>query len=134
MKWKLDNVVERHRESPYTFYLPSQHVLSQLKVGDLVKLIFMAEETLENGCEAERMWVEIIERKDSEFRGKLDNKPYYLDSPQYGDLIDFNLIHICDTQLDDPHSNDMDFFFDKRVTVSNDVLSRNEFNFLLRFE
>lgn len=28
----------------------------------------------------------------------------------------------------------MDYYFDNKVTVSNDVLLRNEFNFMLRFE
>ncbi|HWO78437.1 MAG TPA: DUF2185 domain-containing protein [Bacillus sp. (in: firmicutes)] len=134
MKWKLDSVVDRHKESPYTFYLPSDHVLNQLKAGDLVKLMFMAEEALDNGYEGERMWVEILERNGSEFRGKLMNKPYYLQSLQYGDLIHFNRIHICDTQLDDPYAIDMNYYLDNKVTVSNDVLSRNEFNMMLRFE
>lgn len=134
MKWKLDSAVDLHKESPYTFYLPSDYVLNQLKAGDLVKLIFMAEETLDNGYEGERMWVEILERNDSEFRGKLMNKPHYLESLHYGDLIHFSLVHICDTQLDDPYAMDMDYYLDKKVTVSNDVLSRNEFNLMLRFE
>ncbi|WP_314588324.1 DUF2185 domain-containing protein [Paenibacillus terrigena] len=134
MKWKLDSVVKLHKESPYTFYLPSDQVISQLKVGDLVKLIFMAEETFDNGCNAERMWVEILERNESDFLGKLANQPYYLSSLQYGDMIDFKSEHICSTQLDDPNSKDMDYYFDKKITVSNDVLSRNEFNFMLRFE
>lgn len=80
------------------------------------------------------MWVEIIERTESDFRGKLVNQPFYLKSLQYGDIINFNSIHICSTQLDDPHSKEMDYYFDNKVTVSNDVLLRNEFNFMLRFE
>ncbi|NQX64751.1 DUF2185 domain-containing protein [Paenibacillus alba] len=134
MTWKLDSAVEIHKESPYTFYLPSDQVISQLKVGDLVKLIFMATETFDNGCQAERMWVEILERDETDFRGKLANQPYYLSSLQHGDLIDFKSEHICSTQLEDPYSKDMDYYFDKKITVSNDVLSRNEFNFMLRFD
>jgi len=134
MTWRLDNAVELHKEAPYTFYLPSEHVIEQLKAGDLVKLIFKSEVDLENGYDGERMWVEIIERTESDFRGKLVNQPFYLKSLQYGDIINFNLIHICSTQLDDPHSKEMDYYFDNKVTVSNDVLLRNEFNFMLRFE
>ncbi|MFE5321615.1 DUF2185 domain-containing protein [Paenibacillus sp. NPDC056579] len=134
MTWKFDNVVELHKESPYTFYLPSEHVIEQLKVGDLVKLIFLSDVTLENGYEGERMWVEIIERTELDFRGKLANQPFYLKSLQYGDIVNFKSIHICNTQLDDPHSKEMDYYFDNKVTVSNDVLLKNEFNFMLRFE
>ncbi|MBH5316520.1 DUF2185 domain-containing protein [Paenibacillus sp. GSMTC-2017] len=133
MTWKLDSVVELHKEAPYTFYLPSDQVIEKLTVGDLVKLIFMSIEELESEYNGERMWVEIISRNGSDFVGKLANQPHYLNSLQYGDLIDFNAIHICATKLDDPWSADMDYYFDNKVVVSNDVLSRNEFNFLLRF-
>lgn len=92
MTWRLDNAVELHKEAPYTFYLPSEHIIEQLKAGDLVKLIFKSEVDLENGYDGERMWVEIIERTESDFRGKLVNQPFYLKSLQYGDIINFNSI------------------------------------------
>jgi len=134
MTWKLDNAVELHKKSPYTFYLPSEQIVQQLQAGDKVKLIFMSETVLENGYEGERMWVEIMERAGNDFKGKLVNQPFYLDSLQYGDIIHFSSIHICNTQLDDPYSKEMDFYFENKITVSNDVLARNEFNFMLRFE
>lgn len=43
MTWYLDNVYELNKEAPYTFYLPSSEVLEKLKVGDLVKLIFVSK-------------------------------------------------------------------------------------------
>lgn len=41
MSWYLDNVYELNKESPYTCYVPSLEVLEKVKVGDLVKLIFV---------------------------------------------------------------------------------------------
>lgn len=43
MSWYLDNVYELNKEAPYTFYLPSSEVLAKLRVGDLVKLIFVSK-------------------------------------------------------------------------------------------
>ena len=43
MSWYLDNVYEINKEAPYTFYLPSSEVLEKLKIGDLVKLIFVSK-------------------------------------------------------------------------------------------
>lgn len=80
----------------------------------------------------ERMWVEILQRKGDLFKGKLQNEPIYIDSIFLGDEINFNAEHICDTQITDPSSINGDFYFEKKVTVSNDVLKRSEFNFLLR--
>ena len=41
-----------------TFLIPSQKD-QQLKLGDQVRLIFVLDTVLENGCRAERMWVEL---------------------------------------------------------------------------
>ncbi|WP_437342064.1 hypothetical protein [Exiguobacterium alkaliphilum] len=38
MKWYLDDVREMDAAAPYTFYIPSEEVLRQLKVGDLLTL------------------------------------------------------------------------------------------------
>lgn len=53
------------------FYLPSQELLLKLKVGDLVKIMF-----LEKDEGVERMWVIITNQQDiSQWTGKLDNDP-----------------------------------------------------------
>jgi len=132
MSWTLENIEECHKESPYTFYLPSNEVLSKLKVGDQVKLIFISDEVLDNGCRAERMWVEITEINGDFFRGMLRNSPHFMESPKHGDVIEFHSKHICSTLYEDPASRSMDVYFDSKVIVSNDVLERRQFNFMLR--
>ncbi|MGE7861475.1 immunity protein Imm33 domain-containing protein [Bacillus mobilis] len=131
MTWYLDNVYEINKEAPYTFYLPSPEVLEKLKVGDLVKLIFVSKNEEEDGFHGERMWVEITERNEKKFVGELDNDPYCLDL-KIGDTISFGIENICDTEYDDPASSDWDFYFDTKVIVSDDVLEKREFNFMLR--
>ncbi|MCH4566290.1 DUF2185 domain-containing protein [Bacillus sp. ES1-5] len=131
MTWYLDNVYEINKEAPYTFYLPSSEVLEKLKVGDLVKLIFVSKNEKEDGFHGERMWVVITERNEKMFVGELDNDPYHLDL-KIGDKISFGIENICDTEYDDPASSDWDFYFDTKVIVSDDVLEKREFNFMLR--
>lgn len=131
MGWSLDSVYDRNKESPYTFYVPSRAVIDFLTVGDMVKLIFLSDEEHEDYC-GERMWVEITQREGEAFVGTLANKPVYISSLQYGQEIRFTPEHICDTMYDDPESQAWDFYFDKKVIVSNDVLERREFNFLMR--
>ncbi|RSD28984.1 immunity protein Imm33 domain-containing protein [Mesobacillus subterraneus] len=133
MSWYLDNVYELNKESPYTFYLPSTEVLDQLEVGDSVKLIFTTEEADHDGFRGERMWVEITHINGTEFVGKLENEPHRLQLKR-GDEIPFKIENICDTEYEDPQSSDWDFYFDTLVTVSDDVLDKREFNFLLRDE
>lgn len=132
MSWYLDNVYELNEESPYTFYVPSQIILDNLTVGDLVKLIFVLREEQEDGLNAERMWVEITQIDGQKFIGKLDNEPYRIQDLKAGDEVTFGIENICDTEYEDPNSSNWDYYFDTKVIVSDDVLEKREFNFLLR--
>lgn len=129
--WQLDNVFERNKESPYTFYKPSKAVTDKLKAGDLVKLIFFSDSDTA-GYKGERMWVEITDRNKENFVGKLDNEPYHLKGLKLGQILHFGTEHICDTEYEDDEVAKMDYYFNTLVTVSNDILERNEFNFLLK--
>ncbi|MFT9847246.1 immunity protein Imm33 domain-containing protein [Aneurinibacillus sp. REN35] len=131
MSWYLDNVYDLNKESPYTFYIPSSEVLDKLKVGDLVKLIFVTEEAEDDGFRGERMWVQITHIKEKKFIGKLDNVPHRLPL-KIGDEISFGIENICDTEYEDPNSTEWDFYFDTLVTVSEDVLEKREFNFMIK--
>jgi hypothetical protein len=131
MYWYLDNVYDLNKESPYTFYVPSPEVLNKLKVGDLVKLIFVTDIAEDDGYRGERMWVQITNIKGNKFKGKLDNEPHRL-SLKIGDEISFGIENICDTEYQDPNSSEWDFYFDTLVTVSKDVLEKREINFMLR--
>ncbi|MFE4120458.1 DUF2185 domain-containing protein [Priestia sp. YIM B13486] len=129
--WQLDNVYERNKESPYTFYKPSKAVTDKLKAGDLVKLVFFSDSDTA-GYKGERMWVEIMDKNKENFVGKLDNEPYHLKGLKLGQILHFGTEHICDTEYEDDDAVKMDYYFNTLVTVSNDVLERNEFNFLLK--
>lgn len=131
MSWYLDNVYDLNKESPYTFYVPSSEVLDKLKVDDLVKLIFVTEKAEYDGYRGERMWVQITNINGKRFKGKLDNEPQRLPL-KIGDEISFGIENICDTEYQDPSSSKWDFYFDNLVTVSEDVLEKREFNFMLR--
>jgi hypothetical protein len=133
MAWMLDNVHELNKQYPYTFYLPSQDVLNLLQVNDMVKLIFLTDEENEE-WNGERMWVEIIEMNDRSLKGLLRNEPVYISELSYDQEIEFTYENICSTQKDDPESAKWDYYFDKMITISNDALERDEYNFLLKHE
>lgn len=130
MSWYLDSVYERNKDSPYTFYVPSKQVVDMLNIGDVVQLIFA--ETENDGYIGERMWVEITLMQGKNFKGILTNDPLNLKELKYGQEITFQATHICDTEYDDPESSKWDYYFDSKIIVSNDVIERKEFNFMLR--
>lgn len=94
--FSLENVHAEHQKNPRHFLIPSQEEINQLKLGDQVRLIFVLDTVLENGCRAERMWVELTEIRDGKFKGRLTNQPAYITSIQLGDELEFalSLIHI----------------------------------------
>ena len=88
----LDSGVELNRQYPSTFVIPSKEEISQLRIGDLAKLIFREDTSVE------RMWVKIsdislIGDKNS-FIGTLDNDPYGLETIKYGDTVIFSPEHV----------------------------------------
>ncbi|QYR24157.1 DUF2185 domain-containing protein [Paenibacillus sp. sptzw28] len=131
MAWELVSVYERNRETPYTFYVPSSLVIESLAIGDLVKLIFVSDDEHDD-YSGERMWVELTQITDEGFKGILTNQPIYISDLNLGDEIDFSADHICDTLLEDPEVPKWDYYFDKKVVVTTDVLERRLFNFIMR--
>jgi hypothetical protein len=112
----LENAVEMAKESPYTFYLPSDEVIHMLNVDDNVKLTFMYP-----SGNTERMWV-LIKKMDGErFEGELDNDPVYSKSLKAGDIVHFEKKHINNTLLNDPVPSITEKYT-KRCFVTNNIL------------
>lgn len=94
-EYYLENVKELNQQNPRTFLIPSKVEIDTIEIGELVKLIFAMEKPQKNGCQAERMWIEITEKNDNSFTGKLDNEPYYLKTIKCGDTITFKSENIA---------------------------------------
>ena len=119
--WILENVQFIADEFPYTFYKPSDKVISQLKEKNFVKLIFKFESDDPEVPSAERMWVEITGIKKDNFIGILSNEPFHIKDLQYGDKLEFKKCHIADTELNDPVPSITDKYV-KRCFVTNNIL------------
>lgn len=85
------------RDSPYTFYLPTKDHIKAIRIGDVVKLVFIGKP---NGLihNAERMWVTVTKRNDERLEGHLDNNPYDMPQLKAYDLIFFSDFQIIDIQ------------------------------------
>lgn len=98
-RWRLEDVGDRHRENPYTFYQPSAELVARLRADDLVKLIFAFQSDDPAAPGAERMWVRITGRDGDRFAGVLDNVPRFIRGLALRAAIDFEARHIADTSL-----------------------------------
>lgn len=99
--WHIEDVTEIAKDAPYTFYLPSEQIIKRIAPGNVVKLMFSCDIKNENSWSAERMWVLVTEIKGDSFKGTLDNDPSYIPDLKYQDIIEFQSIHIMQTDLND---------------------------------
>lgn len=123
--WSLVDAQKLAEEFPYTFYKPSSQLVSQLKPGNQVKLIFEFRSDDPDAPSAERMWVDIAKVSDKGFYGLLDNDPAYIKDLKYKDSIKFNENHIIDSDLDDPVPSITEKYV-KRCFVTNNILYQGE--------
>ena len=121
--YSLEDVQAKHQKNPRHFLIPSQEEINQLKLGDQVRLIFVLDTVLENGCRAERMWVELTEIHDGKFKGRLTNQPAYITSIQLGDELDFAREHIASLLV--PQLN---LDIQKGAMITKDCFLRREIN------
>jgi hypothetical protein len=86
----IDNGEERHARYPKTFHIPARELRESLEVGDLIKACFR-----EPGVDAgERMWLEIIEVGDGEYRARLDNDPAVFADLHWNDELTIRPEHV----------------------------------------
>jgi hypothetical protein len=103
-RYELIDPRPRAKSAPYTFFLPSQDEIDDIKPGDLVKLIFQSVPASPK-WEAEKMWVTVKEIHSAKLIGTLDNIPSDMPQLKYGDSVVFEPFHVLD--IVHPHADAM---------------------------
>jgi hypothetical protein len=104
--YMLIDGVDRNKECPDTFEIPTEAERQNAKVGEYVKLGFEHTVKSEDKPGAERMWVlikRVIQRKGAETKyvGELNNDPFSFDGALVcGDTVEFKARHILSTMED----------------------------------
>lgn len=83
-------------EAPETFHIPSRDARENLRIGDIVKLVFALTDRESADVGAERMWVIVKEEANGRYIGALDNDPFCLVGIKAGDLVEFGPEHVID--------------------------------------
>ena len=130
--WRLEDARIRAAEGKYTFYRPGPAELSQVRVGETVKLIFLFERDEPKAPDAERMWV-IVESIDGQggFTGRLDNEPRWIKDLKAGDPIAFRDIHVINTEHDD-HDNVVNRYFPRCFVTQRSLSGGEKVGYLYR--
>lgn len=125
----LQNIKELNSKSARKNPMPSLDELSNLKVGDLVKLSFILNAPLSNP-NAERMWVIVKEISNDTIIGELNNEPYNIKSIKCGDTIQFstnNIVSIWDNSLKDVN-------LDKFAIITKRAWEHKEINYATKID
>ncbi|WP_199849790.1 DUF2314 domain-containing protein [Blastococcus sp. Marseille-P5729] len=91
----IESGVDRHREYPGSFWIPSPEEKAALVPGDQVKLMWSVKRY---EASEERMWVEITQRDGDQLRGRLSNSPAFVHL-DHGDYVKFHIDDIIDYQF-----------------------------------
>ena len=95
-RWSgLQDVEATRRDAPRSYSIPRSDQRALLCPGDVVKLVFEADQPSPEGWTAERMWVIVREQVGSGFVGELNNIPSFISDLTCGDLIQFQPKHVC---------------------------------------
>lgn len=125
----LENVRLRNQADPRHFLIPTVEELAGLQVGDQVRLIFLLDKELENGCNGERMWVELTEIDGENYKGLLTNQPQFITTLQIADEVHFAAEHIATIITPTPA-----YDVQQLAIVSLDCLERQEINWAIKNE
>ncbi len=90
-KWELEDIAKSATEMIYDSPIPSKALRTNLRTGDLVKLVFMTNQKDEM---AERMWIKVMGQKDGLYFGELHNEPLGITGLAPGQLIWFHPNHV----------------------------------------
>jgi hypothetical protein len=126
-EFHLENIIEKNKLFPRTFLKPSPKEIESLQIGMLVRLIFILEKALKNGCRAERMWVKITNIKNDKFTGVIDNDPYYLKSIKRGDVILFDAFNIATVYVEGSTINE-----ELYAIITKKALENKQVNWVIR--
>jgi hypothetical protein len=126
-EYYLENAVEQNRKNPRSFLIPTAEEIEYLKEGNLVKLIFVMNEPIANGCRAERMWVKITDTKNNRLQGVLDNHPSFLKTIKYGDKLSFEAVNIASVLSSARNINE-----ELYAVISKKALELKQINWVIR--
>ena len=95
--WELDDAEARHAEAP-AFEIPGRDERAGLRVGDMVKLLFLFWNRQPDGSPiiaCERMWVTVQEAGGGRYRGQLESLPHTSAVLAPLDRIEFGPEHVA---------------------------------------
>ncbi len=126
--YHLEDISVQQNSDPRHFLKPTNEELDSLQIGELVRLFFVFDFKTNDGCRAERMWVEISEINAESLKGFLTNEPVYIKDLQVGDLVEFKRDNIATVIIKS------DFEEKKLALISLKALKAKEVNWLVRDE
>ena len=116
IEWCLLDAAAYHEAHPDGFPIPALTERSELRSGDMVKLVFVLDPPPASGPNAERMWVEVaLAHPDGSCEGWLTNQPVVIPSLRPSTIIGFEPRHVAGIAL---HEQDLTFDVALRAVIS----------------
>jgi hypothetical protein len=119
---ELQDVELQHKSNPRTFSIPRKDQRQSLKVGHIVKLVFLVDPKQHGGATGERMWVRVKAVTTDGYVGTLENAPRLVHGLSLGDDVNFGPEHVSALER---HPEGYEVPYGKRLVVSKLVLDED---------
>ncbi len=102
---RLEDVEKTAKESPETFFIPSEVERKAQRVGYSVRLHFQLKDPAPGNPQTERIWVTITQEQGlfRPYRGVLENAPAFIEDLKQGMEVMFKPCHIAQTIIKKGH-------------------------------
>lgn len=104
-KWQLLNNHEHKYKSRSLGHELNEDILLKLEKGSKVLLGFHIDQSDDIKKQQEYLWVEILLVQDEKYLGQLENSSTIINDLKKGLLIEFESMHIFDSEYIDPFNS-----------------------------
>ncbi|MBD7913214.1 immunity protein Imm33 domain-containing protein [Clostridium cibarium] len=124
----LIDVTKMNKQNPRNYLVPSKEEIKNIRIGDLVRIVYKLENSLNNRFMDERVWVEIIEFKGTKFIGKFEGNGSQKTKLKKGDIISFEVNNITTVKRKEENIIDEN----KSVIITNKAIEHRQVNWIVR--
>ncbi|WP_143315224.1 DUF2185 domain-containing protein [Clostridium sp. HBUAS56017] len=124
----LIDVTKMNKQNPRNYLVPSKEEIKNIRIGDLVRIVYKLENSLNNRFMDERVWVEIIEFKGTKFIGEFEGNGSQKTKLKKGDIISFEVNNITTVKRKEENIIDEN----KSVIITNKAIEHRQVNWIVR--
>jgi hypothetical protein len=117
-----------NEQNPRNYIVPSNEEIETIKIGDLVKIIFKVDKSINNRFKDERIWVRVVDIEEGKFMGQLEEDVSQIERLRKGDVVSFEANNITTIKTKRKETVDES----KSVAITNKAIQYRQINWVVK--